>query len=152
MFSLSIFYFFFLFLFLTSFVHQQGIYVGPEVAAGGFLDSYAILTGLMDKGDAALLVSMFWGSLCLGRLIAVPLSIMFKPATMMFINTIGCIFATFLYAIFPENVTMLWLSTFVRYLSIYLSLSLSLAHSPLTNIYISFMACRCLQSFLSLSV
>ena len=70
----------------------------------------------MDKAQAALLVSVFWGSLCLGRGLAVPLSIYFRPATLLLLDNIGCIIATVFYALFPDNVPILWITTFVRFL------------------------------------
>ena len=46
-------------------------YVGAEVGFGGWLLEYALMQGLLGEGDASLLVSLFWGSMAAGRLLAV---------------------------------------------------------------------------------
>lgn len=48
------------------------LYVGFEITFGGWISTYAVLAG-MEKNEAAILVTWFWVSLSLGRLVSVPL-------------------------------------------------------------------------------
>lgn len=57
-------------------------YVGTEVTFAGWITAYAILEG-MAAADAALLVTLFWMTLSMGRLLAIPLLRRFPPWTML---------------------------------------------------------------------
>lgn len=46
------------------------VYVGIEVAFGGYIDAFATRQLLSTDADAAQLTSIFWGLLCMGRLVA----------------------------------------------------------------------------------
>lgn len=49
-----------------------GLYVGMEMTFAGWITTYGVING-MSQGDAAFLVSIFWFSLSMGRLIAIPI-------------------------------------------------------------------------------
>ncbi|MFY0665313.1 MAG: MFS transporter [Natronospirillum sp.] len=48
------------------------LYVGMELTFVGWITTYGVING-MTQGDAALLVSVFWFSLSMGRLLALPI-------------------------------------------------------------------------------
>jgi len=54
-------------------------YSGMEVGFGTWIFTYAVDSGVAERSRAALLTSLFWGFLTIGRLIAIPLAIYFTP-------------------------------------------------------------------------
>eukprot|EP00971_Amphidinium_carterae_P293066 5818861-Amphidinium_carterae.1 len=46
------------------------VYVGLEVTYGGYIDAFAVKWLKADEAAAAWLTSVYWGSLCAGRLVA----------------------------------------------------------------------------------
>ncbi len=65
--------------------------VGLEGAFGGWLYTYATQLELGTAVTAAYLTSAFWGAFTLGRLIGIPLSIRFRPRTLILADVIGCL-------------------------------------------------------------
>jgi FHS family Na+ dependent glucose MFS transporter 1 len=57
---------------LALFLLLFALYVGMEVTFAGWITTYATLAGTL-PGRAALLVTLFWVTLCAGRLLAIPL-------------------------------------------------------------------------------
>eukprot|EP00761_Pharyngomonas_kirbyi_P007017 gb/GECH01007026.1/.p1 GENE.gb/GECH01007026.1/~~gb/GECH01007026.1/.p1 ORF type:complete len:237 (+),score=46.65 gb/GECH01007026.1/:1-711(+) len=82
--------------------------VGDEVALGGWFSAYAIALNILSEQKAALLSSMFWGALTLGRLIAIPLSAALAPPYMLLIAMTGSSIATALFCGFPTHPVSLW--------------------------------------------
>lgn len=68
-----------------------GLYTGAEIAFGGWIYSYAVRLRLSSQAVAAYLTSAFWGSLTIGRLLAVPLAIRFPPHAVLLADCIGCL-------------------------------------------------------------
>jgi FHS family Na+ dependent glucose MFS transporter 1 len=72
------------------------LYVGSEVSFGGWIYTYTLAALDLDGGTAAAvraayLTSAFWGALTVGRLLAIPISTKFKPATMLFADLMGAL-------------------------------------------------------------
>lgn len=71
------------------------LYVGLEVAYGGYLFTFGVKSNLhMGKDAAAYLVSVFWGCFALSRLAAVPLSRHIRPAKLLVVDIAGCFLAS----------------------------------------------------------
>jgi len=68
------------------------LYVGAEVCFGGWIATYALARRLSDAAGAALLTSVFYGALMLGRLFAIPLAARVRPRTILCADLIGCLF------------------------------------------------------------
>jgi len=87
-----------------------GIYVGIEVLFGGFIYSYGVLHVGMSSQDGRLLTAVYWGCLALGRLAAVPLSMVATPLQMMTADLAGCVLAALAVALVPGTGS-LWVAT-----------------------------------------
>ena len=68
-----------------------GLYVGAEVAFGGWVATYALARRWGDAPAAALLTSAFYGALMLGRLCAIPLATRLRPRTLLCAALSGCL-------------------------------------------------------------
>jgi FHS family Na+ dependent glucose MFS transporter 1 len=88
------------------------LYVGAEVSFGGWIFTYALSIGVRDPASAALLTSVFWGSFTVGRLLAVPLSVRFSPGRILVFSLIGCQVSLAAMLIWPESLSVLWMTTF----------------------------------------
>lgn len=66
-----------------------GCYSGASLAYGGWIYTYVLHMKLADATLAAYLTSIFWGALTVGRLVAIPLAIRFKPQTLLWADYIG---------------------------------------------------------------
>ncbi|MFL6208310.1 MAG: MFS transporter [Pyrinomonadaceae bacterium] len=69
------------------------LYVGAEVAFGGWIATYALARRWSDAAGAALLTSAFYGALMLGRLFAIPLAARLRPRTILSTALCGCLFS-----------------------------------------------------------
>jgi FHS family Na+ dependent glucose MFS transporter 1 len=69
------------------------LYVGAEVAFGGWIATYALARRWSDAAGAALLTSAFYGALMLGRLLAIPLATRMRPRTILSTALCGCLFS-----------------------------------------------------------
>lgn len=87
------------------------LYVGAEVAFGGWIYTYAVSLHLANTTTAAYLNSAFWGMLTLGRLIAIPVSTRVSPSKMIFLALAGCLVSLVVLALFSESSTALWLGS-----------------------------------------
>jgi len=88
------------------------LYVGAEVAFGGWIYTYALTLGLADATMAAYLTSAFWGSLTLGRLVSIPLA-RFKPATVLLADMLGCVAGASVVLLAGQRVPLILLGSFV---------------------------------------
>lgn len=87
------------------------LYAASEVSYGNWIFTYTTKLNLSDATSAALLTSGFWGAFTLGRLLGVPLSTRFQPATILFVDLIGSIASVALVLVFPQSIIVLWLGT-----------------------------------------
>lgn len=101
------------FLFCATFM----LYVGVEATYAGWVYTYAVETDLMAETEAAYLVSAFWGTVTLGRLLVLPISVTVPPRTILLVAfTGGAICLTFV--ILFTSATALWIGTLALGLSL----------------------------------
>ena len=100
------------------------LYVGLEVAYGGYIFTFAVKSKPgMSKEHAAFLTSGFWGSFALFRLAAVPLSRHLSPPRMLMLDLVGCLLASvilvsqFTAGCATADHTKLWLGTVISGIS-----------------------------------
>lgn len=87
------------------------LYGGAEVAFGGWIFTYVTELGLSSAEAAALLTSLFWGSLTAGRLISIPLATRYRNRTIIFADLIGCLLCVGVILLWPNSLTAVWLGT-----------------------------------------
>ena len=88
------------------------LYVGSEVSFGGWVYTYAVAMKLMTTTTAALMTSLFWGSLTLGRLLSIPIAAKFKLSSVLFVDVIGVLVSVGLIMLWPNSEAMIWIGTF----------------------------------------
>lgn len=86
-------------------------FVGAEGAYGGWIYSYAVATGIATPAVAAYMTSAYWGALTLSRLVSIPLSMRFRPRTLLIVDLIGCLIALGLAALGSGSPILIWLAT-----------------------------------------
>ncbi|MCP4421442.1 MAG: MFS transporter [Chloroflexi bacterium] len=87
------------------------LYVGAEVAYGGWIFTYATTLNLSDAPTAAYLTAFFWGSLTVGRLLSIPLAARLKATTVLSGALAGSVFSVTLLLIWQNSVPVLWFGT-----------------------------------------
>ncbi len=80
-----------------------GCYSGASLAYGGWIYTYAIEMNLTSPANAAYLTSVFWGALTIGRLVAIPLAIRFKPYSILRADYIGAFLSLLFMLIWPRS-------------------------------------------------
>lgn len=86
-------------------------YVGAEVSYGAWIYTYANATGLADAATGAYLTAAFWGTITLGRLMAIPLAARFRPRTLLALDLAGGLLSIGLAAVWTGEAWVLWVST-----------------------------------------
>jgi MFS transporter, FHS family, Na+ dependent glucose transporter 1 len=87
------------------------LYVGAEVSFGGWVYTYALNSGLADVTTAGYLNSAFWGMLTLGRLLAIPASLLIRPSRLIAIALAGCLLSLAILWLTPAGIVTLWIGT-----------------------------------------
>jgi fucose permease len=87
------------------------LYVGAESSFGGWVFTYAVALELTSETVAAYLTSAFWGSLTLGRLLAIPLVARFGLCSILLGDLVGCLVSVGIILLWPNSLTALWLGT-----------------------------------------
>lgn len=89
------------------------IYVGLEVAYGGYLFSYAVKYCPLQfsESKAAVLTSVYWGFFAFGRLLAIPLSLKLPASAMTVLDLFGVIVSSMVMLVARDNATLLWFGT-----------------------------------------
>jgi FHS family Na+ dependent glucose MFS transporter 1 len=93
------------------------LYVGAEIAFGGWIYSYALTLGLADATMAAYLTSVFWGSLTLGRLLTIPLAARLRPAVLLGLSLSGCLATLLMLLLLRGSSTVVWVGAVTMGLS-----------------------------------
>jgi len=88
------------------------LYVGAEGSFGGWVFTYAFRQGLADQAAAAYLTSAFWGSLTVGRLLAIPLAIRLRPRYVLLSDLVLCLISMGLIVLLPGSLPAVWAGTF----------------------------------------
>ena len=86
-------------------------FVGTEASYGGWIYTYAQAMGLAGTASAAYLTSAFWGSLTLGRLLAIPLSLRVSARTMLLMDAVGCLLSVMVILLWPGSLPAIWIGT-----------------------------------------
>lgn len=94
------------------------LHVGAELGFGGWIYTYALVTGVGTETTAAYLNSGFWGALTVGRLIGIAVSLRMKPRFMLLTDLSGCLAAGVIIALGAGNPTLVWIGTLLMGLSI----------------------------------
>eukprot|EP00794_Sanderia_malayensis_P006179 gene6179-6893_t len=85
---------------------------GLQGSFGSYIYTYAIKSGNnITPDDAAYLNSLFWGSVALGRLFAIFISIYVSPKIMLFVDIAGCLASTVVMFVMRHHVISLWIGT-----------------------------------------
>jgi len=93
-------------------------HVGGELSYGGWVYTYSLKLKVIDQFSSIYLTSVFWGSLTIGRLLGIPLSLKLKSGNILLFDIIGSIIASLLLYLYPQSSTSLWLGTTLMGLSI----------------------------------
>jgi fucose permease len=88
------------------------LYVGSEVSFGGWIFTYAVTMKLMNTTTAALMTSLFWGSLTLGRLLSIPIAAKYKLSSVVFLDVAGVLVSVGLILLWPKSEAIIWVGTF----------------------------------------
>ncbi len=86
-------------------------YVGGEVGYGNWIFTYATKLNLANEAAAAYLTSAYWGSLTLGRLLAIGISTRLRPSTILYMSLLGCLVSVGVILLWPTSIAMLWIGT-----------------------------------------
>lgn len=113
------------------------LYGGAEVSYGGWIFTFAVEQGLATEEAAALLTSLFWGALTVGRLLSIPLAVRFRNRTIILSDLIGCLLSVAIILIWPQSVAAVWIGTIflgVSMASVFpTTLSLAERHLPVSG-------------------
>ena len=93
------------------------LYVGAEVGFVGWIFTYSIELRLSDVSTAAYLTSLFWGSLTLGRVLAIPVAARFEPQRILVLSMTGCILSLAIVLLRPGSFSGVLISTIALGLS-----------------------------------
>jgi FHS family Na+ dependent glucose MFS transporter 1 len=94
------------------------LHVGSELSFGGWIYSYALHMDIAREAGAAYLTSAFWGSLTLGRLLGVPVSMKLKPRSMLLIDLCGALIACVVLLLGSRSQAAVWAGSILMGLSI----------------------------------
>ena len=87
------------------------LYVGAEIAYGGWIFTYATSLDLSSATVAAYLTAFFWGALTLGRLLSIPLAAKLHPKTLLSGALAGCLLSVAVLLIWQSSAIALWVGT-----------------------------------------
>ncbi|GAB4319113.1 MAG: MFS transporter [Phototrophicales bacterium] len=85
------------------------IYVAAEASMSNWIFAYALGRNLTTQTTGIYLVSVFWGMITVGRLLAVPIAARFHPRTILLTALVGTFASLLLMTIFPN---LLWVGVF----------------------------------------
>ncbi len=81
------------------------LYVGGEVAFGGWIYTYALTLDLASKTTSAYLASLFWGSFMAGRLLGIPIATRFSAHRILTVDLLACLASLVVLIVWPESIT-----------------------------------------------
>jgi FHS family Na+ dependent glucose MFS transporter 1 len=87
------------------------LYVGAEVAYGGWIYTYALTLNLASAANSAYLTSLFWGSFMAGRLVGIPFAARFSAYRVLTVDLLGCLASLLLLVIWPDSLAAVILCT-----------------------------------------
>ena len=89
------------------------LYIGVLQGFSGWLYTIVITEKILPLVQADYLVSTFWGALTIGRLVMIPISRKVDPLKLLFFDVFGCMGTIILFIFLREQVSIVWLSTFL---------------------------------------
>jgi FHS family Na+ dependent glucose MFS transporter 1 len=87
------------------------LFVGAELAYGGWIYTYALSLGQASATTAGYINSLFWGALTLGRLLSIPLPDRLRARTILFVDIVGLIFSLLLLLFASDIPSVIWIAT-----------------------------------------
>lgn len=84
------------------------LYVGAEGSLGGWIFTYTVALRLSSEAAAAYLTSAFWGSLTVGRLLAIPIAARLRPRSVLLIDLAGCLMSMGIILLWPNSLVAVW--------------------------------------------
>jgi len=87
------------------------LYVGAEVAVGGWIYTYAVTLKLSNETLAAYLTSAFWGAFTLGRLLAIPIAARLKPSHILLGSLAGSLIGVVTILLGSNSLAVTWIGT-----------------------------------------
>lgn len=88
------------------------MYVGMEVTYGGLILSFTVQHLKWSKDQAAIVTAIFWGSLAVGRGVAIFVTRCFKPQCMLIVDLLFCLIGTIILCFgVPYYEPLLWAGT-----------------------------------------
>jgi len=87
------------------------LYVGAEVSFGGWIFTYTTALKLSDETMARYITSAFWGSLTIGRLLAIPIAARVRPRAMLIADLLGCLASVGIILVWSDSLLAVWLGT-----------------------------------------
>lgn len=87
------------------------LFVGAEIGYGGWIFTYAVTLDLAGETLAAYLTAAYWGALTVGRLLAIPLAIRFRPRYILLGDLLGGLVSMGLLLLWPTSLAATWLAT-----------------------------------------
>jgi FHS family Na+ dependent glucose MFS transporter 1 len=87
------------------------LYVGAEIAFGGWIATYAVTRQLASITDAAYLTSFFWGIFTLGRLLSIPLAARLRPRFILIGDLLGCLASLGIILLWGDSLAATWIGT-----------------------------------------
>ena len=88
------------------------MYVGAEVAYGGWISTYVLIQNMASEASAAYLASVFWGAFTFGRLAGIPTAMRLSPDKFIYICLLGSFVCLALLALIPGSITVIYIATF----------------------------------------
>lgn len=83
----------------------------------GWIYTYAVQLHLASAESAALLTSLFWGGLTIGRLLSIPISVRVKPRTILLVDLLGVIASFCIVLFWPARAVGIWAGAILMGLS-----------------------------------
>ena len=87
-------------------------FIGAEFSFGSWIFSYVVHLNLGSEATAAVLNSLYWGAIALGRLLAALASVRVGPAAILRTALVGCLLSMALILLWPASHLVIWISTF----------------------------------------
>lgn len=82
-----------------------GCYQAATISFSGWIFTYVTKLDLANATNAAYLTSIYWGALTLGRLVAIPLSMRYKPILILRADFTGALISLLAMIIWPKSLT-----------------------------------------------
>ncbi len=86
------------------------LYVGAEVSFSSWIYTYAVTQQLATIATAAYLTSVFWGTVTLGRIISIPLTMRWRPRRILLVDLLGAL-ASLLVILIGGSSLAVWVGT-----------------------------------------